>query len=102
MEINGKSPLVDLGTRMNRLETQEHQVQHFRKPGGPETGRDRVELSVRSREMQHINELIRSTSDIREEKVRQIRSSIENGTYNVRAELVADKIVNGSLIEEIF
>jgi negative regulator of flagellin synthesis FlgM len=104
MEINGKSPLIDLGTRLNRLDVQEQQTQRFQKSGREPsvTGPDRVELSVRSREIQHLDELIQSTPDVREALVEQVRRSIDNGTYNVRAEQVAEKILGGSLIDEIF
>lgn len=104
MQIDNKSPLIDLGTRANRLELQEQQSQRLQKTdrekvvGDP----DRVELSVRGREIQHLDALIQSTPDIREGRVEQIRRSIENGTYNVRAEQVADKILGGNLIDEIF
>ena len=104
MEINGKSPLIDLGARVDRLDVQEQHTSRFqrqdRQPVGMEP--DRVELSVRSREIQHLDELIRSTPDVREALVEQVRLSIENGTYNVKAEQVAEKILGGSLIDEIF
>jgi negative regulator of flagellin synthesis FlgM len=104
MEINNKSPLIDLGTRADRLELQEQYRQRFQKPvrGNAVSDPDRVELSVRSREIQHLDALIQSTPDVREAVVEKIRQSLESGTYNVRAEQVADKIVGGSLIDEIF
>ncbi|MBZ5495452.1 MAG: flagellar biosynthesis anti-sigma factor FlgM [Acidobacteriia bacterium] len=104
MEINGKSPLIDLGTRTNRLELQDQQAQRQQKVdrGSVAADPDRVELSVRSREIQHIDELIRSTPDVREGLVERVRRSIENGTYNVKAEQVAEKILGGSLIDQIF
>jgi negative regulator of flagellin synthesis FlgM len=107
MEINGKSPLIDLSTRTNRLEVQEQQaqqVQRFQKTdgGSPVSDRDRVELSVRSREMQHIQELIQSTPDVREGLVQRVRQSLDSGTYNVKAEQVAEKMMNGSCIDQIF
>jgi flagellar biosynthesis anti-sigma factor FlgM len=104
MEINGKSPLVDLSTRTNRLTTQEQQAQRFQKTdsGSVVADPDRVELSVRSREIQHIDELIQSTPDVREGVVERVRRSIENGMYNVRAEQVADKILGGNYLDELF
>jgi flagellar biosynthesis anti-sigma factor FlgM len=104
MEIDGKSPLVDLRTRVERLDVQEQQTQRFKKADrDPAVANpDRVELSVRSREILHLDELIRSTPDVREALVEQVRRSIENGTYNVRAEQVAEKILGGHLIDEIF
>jgi negative regulator of flagellin synthesis FlgM len=104
MEINGKSPLIDLSTRLDRIDVQEQQAQRFQKAGRDPAVNDpdRVELSVRSREIQHLDELIRSTPDVREALVEQVRRSIENGTYNVRAEQVAEKILGGNFIDEIF
>jgi negative regulator of flagellin synthesis FlgM len=63
---------------------------------------DRVEISIRSREFQRLDELIQSIPDIREARVEQIRQAIENGTYNVRAEQVAERILGGALIDETF
>jgi len=104
MEIDGKSPLIDLSARLSRLDIHEEQAQRFKK-AGQEPVRfesDRIELSVRSREFQHLDELILSIPDVRESKVEQIRRAIESGTYNVRAEQIADKIIGGALIDEIF
>ena len=103
MEINGKSPLIDFGSRTNRLEVQEQQQQQrLQKTGRESVARDpdRVELSVRSREIQHLDELIQSVPDVREALVERVRQSIVNGTYNVRAEQIADKILGGGLIDQ--
>jgi negative regulator of flagellin synthesis FlgM len=104
MEIDGKSTLIDLGTRTNRLDMQEQQAQRSQKTnrGSPFSERDRVELSVRSREMQHIQDLIQSTPDVREGVVERVRQSIQSGTYNVKAEQVAEKILGGNLIDQVF
>ncbi len=104
MEINSKSPLVDLATRVDRLDVQEQQAQRNTKTGRDLVAADpdRVEISVRSREIQHLDEMIQATPDVREALVLQVRRSIEGGTYNVKAEQIADKILGGNLIDEIF
>jgi len=104
MEINGKYPLIDQGLRTDRVDVQEQQQQRFQKADrGPAVAhQDGVELSVRSREIQNLDELIQATPDVREALVERIRQSIVNGTYNVKAEQVADKIIRGSLIDQIF
>lgn len=104
MEIDGKSPLVDLSNRLNRLEIQEQQLQRSHQAGQEpvRSDSDRVEISVRSREVQQLDQLIRSIPDVREARVEQLRQAIEDGTYNVRAEQVAEKILGGTLIDEIF
>lgn len=103
MEIDGKTPLVGLNANLQRIDVQS-QNQRIQKSseGSPKSENDRIELSVRSLEIQHLDELIRSTPDIREAKVEQIRSAIENGTYNVKAEKIADKLIGGNVIDEVF
>ncbi len=99
MEINGKNPIA-LNAAVPRLDVQ---VQIARAPkageDGAGTASDRIELSVRSRDL---DLMIQSTPDIREARVEQVRQAIESGTYNVKAEMIADKIVGGNLIDEIF
>ncbi|MFH1573520.1 MAG: flagellar biosynthesis anti-sigma factor FlgM [Acidobacteriota bacterium] len=102
MEIDGKSPLIDLGARLNRLDMPEPRASRL-----PNAGRDlvtadhdRIEISVRSREFQHLDDLIQSIPDVREARVQEIRLALERGTYNVRAEQVADKIIGGLLLDE--
>jgi negative regulator of flagellin synthesis FlgM len=104
MEINNKSPLIDLSTRASRLDIQEQQAQRLQKTdrGASFSERDRVELSVRSQEMLHIQDLIQSTPDVRQDVVEKVRQSIQNGTYNVKAEQVAEKILGGTLIDQVF
>jgi negative regulator of flagellin synthesis FlgM len=102
MEINSKNTLAGLNPSVQRIDVQQH-AQRSQKAGAenPTSNSDRIELSVRGREIQHLNDLIRSTPDIREAKVEQIRSAVENGTYNVKAEKIADKILGGNVIDEI-
>ncbi len=104
MEINGKPPLTDLNARAMALEAQERQALRFQKPDRVPANAvsDRVELSVRSRQIQSIDELIQSTPDVREGVVEQIRRSIADGTYNVRAEQVAEKMLGGDLFDQLF
>ncbi len=105
MEIDGKNPLVNLNAGMQRLDVlQQQQQQKAQKASeqSPGLDSDRIELSVRSREILHLDEMIRSTPDVREAKVDQVRSAIQDGTYNVKAEKIAEKIISGSMIDQVF
>jgi negative regulator of flagellin synthesis FlgM len=101
MEINGTNPLVVLNKRAQRLESPQ-QTEQSVKGGGAHPESDRLELSARSREISHFNDLIQSTPDIREARVEQVRRELENGTYNVKAEKIAEKIIGGNLLDEVF
>ena len=105
MEISGKNPLTALDPGVQRLDLQQPQQTPSAQKSGdqqPQLSSDRIELSVRSREVQHLDGLIRSTPDVRNTKVEQVRGAIESGTYNVKAEKIADKILSGNLIDEIY
>jgi negative regulator of flagellin synthesis FlgM len=101
MEINGTNPLIVLNNKVQRLETSQPSERAL-KGGAENPDSDRLEISARSREISHLNELIQSTPDVREEKVEQIRRELEGGTYNVKAEKIAEKIIGGNLLDEVF
>jgi negative regulator of flagellin synthesis FlgM len=101
MEINGTNPLIVLNNKVQRLDSSQ-QSERALAGGAEHPDSDRLEISARSREISHLNELIQSTPDIREEKVAAVRREIESGTYNVKAEKIAEKIIGGNLLDEVF
>ena len=107
MEIDGKNSLASLNSNLHAInsqtnaQTQQQKVQKTSEES-PSVRDDRMEFSVRSREISHLDEMIRQTPDIREAKVEQVRSAIQNGTYNVKAEKIAEKIIGGNIIDEVF
>ena len=104
MVIDGKDPLAGLNPSVQRLDISQQQSPQPRDAGEKSTNSDldRIELSVRSREIQHLDKLIESTPDVREARVEQIRSAVINGTYNVKAEKIAEKLIGGKIIDEVF
>jgi negative regulator of flagellin synthesis FlgM len=101
MEIKSTNPLIVLNNNVQRLESSPLS-ERVRKSGGASSDSDRIELSVRSREIAHFNDLIQSTPDIRESRVNEVRMQLENGTYNVKAEKIAEKIIGGNPLDEFF
>ncbi len=100
MEINGTNPLIVLNNNVQRVDASQ-KPEHAPKKDGDHSASDRLELSVRSREISHLEELVRSAPDIREARVEEVRREIERGTYNVKAEKIAEKIIGGNLLDEI-
>jgi flagellar biosynthesis anti-sigma factor FlgM len=101
MEIDGTNPLIGLNNGVQRIDASQPSEQS-QKGGEEHSESDRLELSIVGREISHLNELIQSTPDVREEKVEQLRQEIESGTYNVKAEKIAQKIIGGNLLDEVF
>lgn len=101
MEINGTNPLIGSKTNVQRLENAQNERTQS-SGGGLTPESDRLELSVRSREISHLNELVRSTPDVREMKIARVQKDIEAGVYNVKAEKIAEKMIGGNLLDEVF
>jgi negative regulator of flagellin synthesis FlgM len=67
--------------------------------GSPASVSDRVELSPQSREMKKIHEILAATPEIRTERVEALRKAITEGTYQVKAEDTAEKMIQEFLLE---
>ncbi len=61
---------------------------------------DSIQLSERTRDIQKISAALEKTPDIRSEVVAQLKTSIQNGRYNVDAEKIAEKMA-GTLTDEL-
>lgn len=61
-----------------------------------------VSLSSRAKDIAKINEIVKSSPDIRTEKVEKLKNEIEKGTYSVDAKDVAEKILKEILSESSF
>ena len=58
-------------------------------------GADTIEISERARELARARQAVEDTSEVRTEKVAQIKKSVEDGTYRVPVELLAQKLIDG-------
>ena len=65
----------------------------------PDAGSDRVELSLQSRDMKKIHEILATTPEMRTEKVAELKKAIADGTYGVKTEDIADKMLKEMVFE---
>ena len=65
----------------------------------PDAGAVRVELSPQSRDMKKIHEVLATTPEVRTEKVAALKKALEEGTYQVKTEDIADKMVQEMALE---
>ncbi len=101
MEINGTKPSI-LNPGPQRVESSQEPQRSLKTSTGQNPDSDRLELSVKSREISHLQDLIRSTPDVRDWRIQEVRHQIESGTYSAKAEKIAEKIIRGNLLDEIF
>ena len=60
---------------------------------------EKVDLSTKAKDIQVIKQIVDQTPDIREEKVQELKSQIDTGSYKVNSAKVAEKMVGESLID---
>ena len=63
------------------------------------TQMESVKLSTMARELQTAREVLDATPEVREEKVGQFKREIEAGTYDMRGDKVAGRMLKESLID---
>lgn len=95
MAVEGISSLGGINQPEDRKVGSDKRVDREKQADHAAGGNDTVELS--SGEAARLNSIIDSIPDVRSEKVEALRSQVENGTYNVDPETLAD-----SILDELF
>ena len=62
---------------------------------------DKVELSKSKEEVDRLREKIKAIPDVDSEKIAQMQQALKTDTYNPKGELVARKILQSQLLDEI-
>ncbi len=62
---------------------------------------DKVNLSQVGHELKRIHDILSQTPNIRTDKVNQLKMAIQAGTYEVKGEKIAEKMIEGHLIDKI-
>ncbi|NLW22202.1 MAG: flagellar biosynthesis anti-sigma factor FlgM [Tissierellia bacterium] len=63
-------------------------------------GKDEVELSEKAKDYQIGMKKLKEIPDIREDKVERIKKQIKSGTYNVKGQEIAEKILENILLDK--
>ncbi len=103
MKIGDKS-LIKLNGQLNSSETKakggsKAKVADSQVSSSGKT--DKVEISSRSRQAQQIRAIVDTTPTEREEKVQAIKSEVDNGTYRVDSDKVAQKVLERALKDSV-
>ena len=99
MEINGNQGIG--------IDAYANQVQDKNKVGTPDnqpekTGvkADTVVISDAAKRVQEARRQLDDIPDVREDKVSELRSQIQNGTYEIDADKLAGKMIKESLLND--
>ena len=77
---------------MNRI-YQSGAASSAKKGGSTASYSDKLQISITSKYYQTAKEAVSRTSEVREDKVAQIKAAMEAGTYRVSAQEVAGKML---------
>jgi negative regulator of flagellin synthesis FlgM len=94
MKINGNLPIEEKKLLNKTQDLNKNQnLEKNNETGKTESGRDKVSLSGKAREVIELKGLIESIPDIRRDKVDAVKKAIDAGTYSFDAVKMAQKII---------
>jgi len=97
MKIDGNNPYIRPEFQAQQKEQASQQEQ---KTQAEKNTRDRLEFSVQGKELQYLSQKAVEAPEVRAERVAEIKSRIDAGTYNIKAQEIAESIITGSLIDK--
>lgn len=60
---------------------------------------EQVSISARAKDIQQARNIIAATPDLREDKVRELKAQLDQGTYKIDTDKLAEIMVTESLID---
>ncbi|AEH44568.1 Anti-sigma-28 factor FlgM family protein [Thermodesulfatator indicus DSM 15286] len=86
--------------QVKQAQTQELNQKATQANQQPAVERDRVEISQTARDIKKIESIVKTSPDVRADKVRAIKEQIESGTYQVDSKKVANAML-ADLLKDI-
>jgi negative regulator of flagellin synthesis FlgM len=103
MEITNKSQAISIDAYVKQVQVQpktEPAGEKDAQPQGLKT--DTVVISDTAKRIQEAQKQIQAIPDVRADKVAELRNQIENGTYEIKADQIAGKMIKESLMNDLF
>ena len=99
MKVDSERSLVNLEAHIKRAQEGDVVEQSLQQGQEKASPTENVKLSHTARDIQKIREIVEATPEIRTDKVGQLKREIEAGTYSVKADKVAERMLRESLID---
>jgi len=100
MEITPKDS-VNIEAYVNQVQDKDKVDAPTGQPEKQQTKADTVVLSETAKKIQEAQRQLEAIPDVREDKVAQLKEQIENATYEINEEKIADKILKDSLLNDL-
>jgi negative regulator of flagellin synthesis FlgM len=96
-----KNNAIHIDAYVNQVQDKNKTAASSEKTEKTATRMDTVEISDTAKRIQEARKQLDEIPDIREDKVAQLKRQIDNGTYAINAEKIADKMIKEGLINEL-
>lgn len=100
MEITPKDT-VNIDAYVKQVQDKDRAAATSEQPEKQQTKADTVVLSDTAKAVQEAQTQLESIPDVREDKVAELKEQIDNGTYEIDAEKIADKMLRDSLLNDL-
>ncbi len=100
MEINGNQG-IGIDAYVNQVQDKNKVGTPDNKPEKTAVKADTVVISDAAKRVQEARRQLDDIPDVREDKVSQLRSQIQNGTYEINADKIADKMIKEGLLNDV-
>lgn len=100
MEITPKDA-INIEAYVNQVQDKDKAEPTAEPPEKQPAKADTVVLSDTAKQLQEAQKKMEAIPDVREDKVAQIKEQIENGTYEINEEKIADKMLKDSLLNDL-
>ena len=100
MEITPKDS-VNIEAYVNQVQDKDKADPTVEQSEKQQAKADTVVLSDTAKQLQEAKKQLEAIPDVREDKVAQIKEQIENGTYEINEEKIADKMLKDSLLNDL-
>jgi negative regulator of flagellin synthesis FlgM len=99
MEINGNQG-IGIDAYVNQVQDKNKAGTPDNKPEKTAVKADTVMISDAAKRVQEARRQLDDIPDVREDKVSQLRSQIQNGTYEINADKIAGKMIKEGLFND--
>lgn len=102
MEINPNDNTINIDAYVNNISDKQKTENTSDKTNKNVVKTDTVNISDAAKEIQEVRKELDKIPDVRADKVEQLKNQIENGTYEIKSEEIAEKMLKDSLLNDLF
>ena len=102
MEITPNDNTINIDAYVNNINDKQKAENTSDKAETNVAKTDTVNISDAAKEIQEVRKELDNIPEVRAEKVEQLKNQIENGTYEIKPEEIAEKMLKDSLLNDLF